>query len=148
MKKNSFNLVILLIIAISFSSCSTEENVYTIKKRIKNTSNQSLELLLIGYSNDTIVNQILLPQSSTPEFSYTSNINDIMGWGDVASKLNVRFLNNNTGYECNVENTGNMCFTTKGSPFDSRNPQDYILDDNIYTYEITQEDYENAHVLP
>ena len=37
MKKNSFNLVILLIIAISISGCSTEENVYTIKKSIKNT---------------------------------------------------------------------------------------------------------------
>lgn len=45
-----------------------------------------------------------------------------MGWGDVASKIEIRFLNNNRGYECNVEHTGDKCLKTKGSPFKSNNP--------------------------
>lgn len=115
-------IISLIALAIFIIGCSTEEKLYTVKKKIRNSSEYPFELTLIDYSNATVFHQVLQPQSSTKEFSQTTNINYIMGWGDVASKIEIRFLNNNRGYECNVEHTGDKCLKTKGSPFKSNNP--------------------------
>ena len=141
--------ILIIFSALFFCSCSIEEKQYSRQKCIKNISTHSLELTILGYSlNDTVTHQVLNPEESTIEYTQVGSINEIMGFGDIGSKIIIRFLDNNKGYICDSEHTGNLCFISKGSPFDTRNPEDYNIQNNLYTYNITQEDYENAHVLP
>ena len=70
------------------------------------------------------------------------------------NRIKIIFTDNDKGYICGdyPDNSG-LCFTTKGSPLRNENTNDFILDkqegtSTYYTYVITQEDYENAHVLP
>jgi len=124
--------------------------------RFKNTSDKILDITF----EDTTINHIYFTErlnsnESTNYYQHYSLESDYFnGFGALGDKIIVKFINENLGYICgDYSNNSGLCFTTKGSPIRNPNESDFILDNqeytsSYYTYEITQEDYENAHVLP
>lgn len=151
--------ILIFVCLIAFSSCIKEDEAYTYYKyvRIKNTSSKSFKIVI--EDNDTgykYIDSELLPNESTNYYQQSSLSNSFNGFSFfIGCNLEIIFNDNNKGYICGdyPDNSG-LCFNTKGSPFNNPNENEFVLDkqerDNVkyYTYEITQEDYENAHILP
>ena len=143
-------LISLLTLCVFILACSTEEKVTLQKVAFRNTSNQSLRLfVLVNQINishqDTLISTILEPNANSEIFSYYSNYPK--GFDQDLSSIQIIF-NNNKGYKCSVFTTEatNYCFSSKASPLD-KNSVIYNYENGIYFFDITQEDYENAHVL-
>lgn len=151
--------IALFFCLFSLFGCVEENEPYSYYKfiRFKNTSDKVLDITF----EDTTINHIyfterLNPNQSTDYYQHYSLERDYFnGFGTLGDKITVKFTNGNLGYICgDYPDSSGLCFTTKGSPLRNPNESDFILDkqerDNVkyYTYEITQEDYENAHVLP
>ncbi|SFJ20428.1 hypothetical protein SAMN04487893_104113 [Myroides guanonis] len=126
-----------------FSCTSVEdEDLYVVK--FKNNSEHPLTLKLKNLEQ-LIDSLTILPNETTPEYVHSKINNEFKGYfhGDF---IQVTF-DNGKGYICDKTETTNLCFTTKGSPLYSENPTGFIIKGNVYTYEITQDDYEKAHDL-
>lgn len=153
MKNNHLNLIFLLITVIAFSSCNVEQDQYLYKVNFKNTSNTPFHLLVLGDTlnrsepaNDTLINVLLNKGEISPYFSYKSHFFE--GFKYELTYVKVQFTNENKGYVCTKSTlSSDLCFMTKSSPIYSTG-EVFIGNDKVYSYEITQEDYENAHVLP
>ncbi len=154
MKKIIASLSLLLLI-----SCIKEEESYTYYKyvRIKNTSDKVFKIVIEDLeSSHSYMDIELKPNESTEYYQQSSLSNDFSGFSFfTGSKLKITFNTNSKGYICgdHPDNSG-LCFITKGAPFGNPNENDFVIDkkvsDNVkyYTYNISQEDYENAHMLP
>lgn len=140
-------------------SCSTEEKQDSYTTAIRNTSNKSLHILILGNEenrntpvHDTLVNIILNPGEITFKNTYVTS--GFSGFHNGTYSIDIyyskiSFLNNNKGYICDENSTSNvLCFQNKISLNKAYYKQDFNLENEVYYYDITQEDYENAHVLP
>ena len=146
------NLVLLIVLSLCFISCSTEEKIYLQQTSFRNTSQSPLHIIITGdlknsNRNDTIINQTLQMGESTDLLTYYDN--GFIGFNFDFKYMKIEFINNNRGYVCSDNITENQCFINKYSPIsDSSSTLGFTLENGIYYYDITQEDYENAHELP
>lgn len=148
------NLLIIFSLLFIYTSCSTEEPTLKYTTAIRNTSNKSLHLLVLGDTigrntpvYDTLSNTILNPGQITFKRNYL--LSHFGGFGKVTCYYaKITFLNNNKGYICEKDSISNLCFTDKVSLTDVYYEKDFTFENGIYYYDITQEDYENAHELP
>lgn len=150
--------IVLLFCLFSLFSCveENEPKTYYHFIRLKNASNNVFKIVIEDTeTNHKYLDRELQPNEITDYYQHYLSHDTFLGFAPFGNSINIRFTDNNKGYICGdyPDNSG-LCFTTKGSPIRNPNESDFILDaqehDNIkyYTYEITQEDYENAHVLP
>lgn len=96
---------------------------------------------------DQLVDSLtLLPNESSPDFVHSKINNQFKGYFH-SDFLQVTF-DNGKGYICDKKETTNLYFTTKDSPLYSDTPIGFTVKGNIYTYEITQEDFAKAYDLP
>lgn len=148
--------LLIFIFLIILSSCSEEEpTTYYSSFRIKNSTAHTFKLTI---DNSTTANvyfdKELVANESTNYFEFAKHNGEYWGFISFGDQMKIVFLDNNKGYFCNGSSEGlTYCFSSKSSPIGIYNPNDFIFEKkegNIeyYTYEITQEDYENAHVLP
>ena len=154
MKNNHLNLILLLITAIFLLySCNTEEPTQQYTTAIRNTSNKPLHILILGDSigrntpvYDTLVNTTLNSNEIAFKKSYRSS--GFNGMKVIMYYVKVTFLDNNKGYICEKDSVNNLCFENKVSLTEVYYEKDFTFENGVYYYDITQEDYENAHVLP
>lgn len=149
--------ILVLICLIVLSGCSEEENsiVYYNYIRFKNDSGHNIKIITDNTESGVTYLDIQLPTSNNSEYiKHTLYNNLFYGMHGYENRIKIIFTDNDKGYICGdyPDNSG-LCFTTKGSPLRNENTNDFILDkqegtSSYYTYVITQEDYENAHVLP
>ncbi len=145
--------LIYLVCFSFFLSCNVEEKQYWYEVNFKNTSNMPFHLLVLGdtlnrseSANDTLINAVLNKGETSPSFSYYSH--SFKGFKDQLTYIRIEFINENRGYICSKSMFGDLCFITKINPIYDPAGKAYKGNDKTYSYEITQEDYENAHVLP
>ncbi len=151
--------IIALLSFLLLISCIKEEESYTYYKyvRIKNTSDKVFKIIIEDIeSSHRYLDRELKPNESTEYYQQSSLSNDFSGFSYfIGSTLKIIFNVNSKGYICGdyPDNSG-LCFITKGAPFGNANENEFVLEEKIsdnvkyYTYNISQEDYENAHVLP
>ena len=145
-------------LAITFSflffiSCSVEEPTKQYTTAIRNTGNQTLHVLILGDTigrnypvYDTLVNTTL---STGESFKRTYRNVAFSGFFAVINYSKFTFIGTNKGYICDdVNNNDSLCFTNKKNLSKEYNRDNFTLENGIYYYDITQEDYENAHELP
>ncbi len=145
--------LIYLVCFSFFLSCNVEEKQYWYEVNFKNTSNMPFHLLVLGDTsnsaipaNDTLINVVLNKGETSPSFSYYSSF--FVGFKYHLTYVKIQFINENKGYICTKSTpSSDLCFTTKFSPIYAPSVT-FKGNDKTYSYEITQEDYENAHVLP
>lgn len=154
MKNNHFNFTLLLIAAIFLMyGCNSEEPTQHYTTAIRNTSNKPLHILVLGDSigrntpvYDTLVNTTLNSNEIVLKKSYRfSGFNEMNA---ILYYVKVSFLDNNKGYICEKDSVNNLCFQNKVALTEIYYEKDFTFENGIYYYDITQEDYENAHVLP
>jgi len=152
MKNNHLNLFFLLITVISFGSCSTEEEYHSYTTAIRNTSNEPFLLLVLGndkyQDTDTLINTIVKPAEIIFKNSYRAP-----SFGGLDNEHFIYYMKlefeNGKGYICDEASSPlETCFQSKRSFTTSTTPEDFTHENGVYYYDITQEDYENAHVLP
>src|SRR5690606_7607993 len=121
---------------------------------IRNTSNKPLHLLILGDSigrntpvYDTLANTTLNEGEVALKKSYMFS-----GFNGMETRIyytKITFVDNGKGYICDVDNSdSNLCFQNKVSLNDAYYEKDFTLENGVHYYDITQEDYENAHELP
>lgn len=153
MKNNHLNLILLLITAIFLLySCNTEEPTQQYTTAIRNTSNKPLNILILGDSigrntpvYDTLVNTTLNSNEIAFKKSYRSS--GFNGMKVIMYYVKVTFLDNNKGYICEKDSLNNLCFKNKVALTEIYYEKDFTHENGVYYYDITQEDYENAHEL-
>lgn len=144
-------IIYILLIGVILSNCTThEEPSYLVQRQFKNSSTHSFELLFIGLHNDTLINQILKPQSSTEIIQrwFDYNFGYGGGFGDFGTKFKLRFIETNKGYVCERDSISPKCISTKSSPFERDFLQkDFTFTNGTYIYVITDKEFEHAHEL-
>lgn len=148
--------ILILICLVTLSSCSEEEQTtYYSSFRIKNSTTHTFKLTINNSTtNNVYFDDELTDNASTNYFEFAKKNDEYWGFNSLGDQMKIVFLDNNKGYFCNGSSEDvTYCFFSKSSPIGVYNPNDFVFDKkegNIeyYTFEITQEDYENAHVLP
>lgn len=139
------NIIFLIFTSCLFISCTDVEydEIYTIS--FKNTSEHTLQID-ISYFEQMSSPITLQPGESTEDYGHPIINDEFLGFF-TKDQIIIKF-ENQKGYLCTKNGTSNLCFVNKESPFSEIGIGAYIkIDENHYIYEITQEDYENAHVL-
>ena len=136
-----------------FISCSVEEPTQHYTTAIRNTSNKPLHILVLGDSigrntpvYDTLVNTTINSDEIAFRRSYRFPV--FQGMRADMYYVKVTFLDNQKGYICEKDSVNNLCFQDKVALTEIYYEKDFTFENGIYYYDITQEDYENAHVLP
>lgn len=152
------NKLYILILMVACVSCTTEEPTQQYTTAIRNTSDKPLKILILGNGEnrntpvyDTLVNTTLnagdvVLKSSYKTPSFAGFHNGIYSIDIYYTKIS--FLDNNKGYICEKDSLNNLCFQNKVSLTEAYYEHDFTFENGIYYYDITQKDYENAHVLP
>jgi len=152
--KNIFIGFALLFLA----SCSTEEGTRTYTTAIRNTSDKPVHILVLGNGEnrntlvyDTLVNTTL--KSGEITFKNTYKFPSFHGMHNGTYFIDIyytkiKFIENNKGYICKLEEDTELCTSNKNGLPNARSTNDFTLENGVYYYDITQTDYENAHVLP
>lgn len=149
--KNLFVGFVLLFLV----NCSTEEGTRTYTTAIRNTSDKPVHILILGDEKnsslpvfDTLVNTVVNSNNIILKKTYVSPY--FAGFGKITNYYTkITFLDTSKGYICEKNNTtNNLCFVNKVSLTDAYYEQDFTFENGVYYYDITQTDYENAHVLP
>ncbi|MCP1994616.1 hypothetical protein [Flavobacterium sp. HSC-61S13] len=147
--KNSF---IFILTAMLFLGCSEEEKLYQQQISFRNTSVAPLSIIITGDlsnsdRNDTLINVILRPTESTMPLSYVNN--SFIGSPFDLKYMKIKFTTTDRGYICSDNSIDNLCFTNKRSPIgSSTSADDFELENGVYYYDITNDDYEKAYLLP
>ncbi len=152
------NILILFSLLFIYTSCIKEDEPITYYHfiRLKNVSNKVFKIVIEDTeTNHKYLDRELQPNESTDYYQHYLSSDTFLGFAPFGDRIYLRFIDNNKGYICGdyPDNSG-FCFTSKNSPIRNPNESDFILDKKennntkYYTYEITQQDYENAHVLP
>lgn len=147
--KNLFVGFVLLFLV----NCSTEEGTRTYTTAIRNTSDKPVHILILGDDKgrntpvyDTLVNTVLQKNET---FNKTYKHLAYNGLNAIIYYTKITFLDTSKGYICEKNNTtNNLCFVNKVSLTDAYFEYDFTLENGVHYYDITQTDYENAHVLP
>ena len=138
--------IVLLIVGLLIYSCTSEDDINTYNFSLKNSSNEPFILEIIDTENNTIESLTILPNHSY-NCIYSSEVNSaFFGCDENTYSYRITF-DNNKGYMCNILNDSSLCFQSK-NPLVFNDDNFNILINNSYEFEITQEDYENAHELP
>lgn len=139
--------ITLILIIISIISCTDrgERPLAEYKMIVKNETNQSF-LLKITYGTTELFNQNILPNSSTTICSRTID-NHSYGFTCGFANMELRFPNDK-GYRCsNIENSDNTLCLSNGRNLLAQ--IGYIdIGNNSFEFKITQDDYDNAYILP
>lgn len=139
-------------------SCSIEEPTQRYSTAIRNTSDKPFHILVLGNGEgrntpvyDTLVNTTLNVGQVTFENSYRFPSFQGMHNGNYFIDIyytKITFLDTNKGYICDTDSTNNnLCFQNKVSLLNARSAKDFTHENGVYYYDITQQDYENAHEL-
>ena|SRR5690606_6523241 len=145
--------LVLVFSLLFLVSCSVEEPMREYTTAIRNTSNQPLHVLILGDTigrnhpvYDTLVNTTLnTGESYNRKYKHES----FSGFGAVINYSEYLFIGTNKGYICDdVNNNDSLCFTNKKNLSMEYNVDNFTLENGVYYYDITQEDYENAYELP
>jgi len=161
-----FNRLPLIALCIVFLSCDPDDRMntpqYNYNVAIKNTSQEALTIK--GYkTKDDIGNFLPIPQLlnilvlAPNTVSETETIHVPVPLGNIAFGFSYPSFNNgsdsivlmfadNRGYYSNNNDT--VFWIVNKSTLLSVLEKDITNEDNVLKYAITQEDYENAHVLP
>gem|GEM_PF-1050658 len=154
--------IYLLLISMLLVSCSNDDKRHRYTTAIRNVSNQPFRILILGIEEnpdiivyDTLLNTIVSP--NTHAFIRMYKAPNFVGIKDFGVNKNnnlyyikIVFVENGKGYICEKDNTDTnvlFCFQNKRSPIEANQEKDFNFKMGIYYYDITQEDYENAHEL-
>jgi len=136
---------ILILIGILLFSCTDEPDLNTFNVSILNNSND--ELNIEYYLEGNLISNINL---STNQRGLECSYNDENFRGLFSIQCNIDSLiikfSNNKGYIVNDEGNGNLNFSNNRNPFLPNGGFD--INNNNYSFLITQEDFDNAHDVP
>lgn len=144
--------LITILTVLTFISCTdrNERPFQTRASRFKNTANQDLEIKGYNSQNVLVFEDLLANNQISEECIAHSEL--FLG---IACKIDsiVFKFSNNKGYICAARitnTTPELCFPNNKSPLghDPFNPSFINLGNNIYEFEVTQDDFDNAFVLP
>jgi len=152
-------ICLLSIIYILLVSCSDDDNRRRYTTAIRNVSGQPFRILILGTerNSDIVVYDTLFDTTVNPNtraFIRAYKAPNFVGMKDYYSNLHytkIVFVENGKGYICEKDNTdinALFCFQNKPSPIEANQEKDFNFKTDIYYYDITQEDYQNAHELP
>lgn len=163
---------IIPIIGILFFVCSCDPNEdgkdYPHKLQIENTSNSDMKILAYDtydeqynkYFDEPVLKQSLIINSKNlgPIInlkSYSPRIDNSSYFYNISVDSIIIKFNNNTGYISTIKpNENNEYIINDSYWINNKNSllrirsEDVRKEGDVYVYIITQEDYENAHVLP
>ncbi len=153
------HFLLFAITVLLFVSCSVEEPTRKYTTAIRNASDNPFYILVVSVSGqnnqptyDTIVNTILNKGEVTLKGETNNNPSlSRLSEGRYFSDIyytKIVFLDNNKGYICGIDEVNDFCFQNKVSIANATSERDFTFEKDTYYYDITQEDYENAHVLP
>jgi hypothetical protein len=153
------NILYLLTIVFVCISCSKEETTQQYTTAIRNISDKPLKILVLGNGEgkntpvyDTLVNATLNPGEITFKNNYKFASFQGMHNGNYFIDIyytKIVFLDNYKGYICDINtNNNDLCFQDKISLINAKSAQAFNFENGVYYYDITQKNYENAHVLP
>lgn len=142
MRLRIFKSVMLMVL---FAGCTDEPDATNFVVSLKNGSGQVLKIET--FNNDILVYQVDLGNGENgPECAYVDeNFKGMLFNYCNIDSLVIKF-NNNKGYISTRNNLGNFNFSNKRNPLLPNGGFD--LSNNVYKFIISQEDFENAHVLP
>jgi len=147
------NVLYVLTIVLACVSCNTEREYHPYTTAIRNTSDKPFYMLVLGERMnrdvDTLVNTIVKPNEIIFKNSYAD-------WFFLGMRNNKHAINymklefdNGKGYICDRSIPPlETCFQSKRSFTTITGKEYYTFENDVYYYDITQEDYENAHELP
>ena len=141
------NLIVLLIILLTFNACTKEDKVKRYEFTIINNSGENLTLSLLNQGTAVFTTDIM--STSSYFCSYTAEVNTLISecLQEGIDGIEIIF-GNGTGYLCYMTNMSDnsLCFSGSKNPF---NNDSYItVGNNQYEFIITEEDFNNAHELP
>jgi len=144
---------LIFLVGLAIVSCADtnerDEILFTV--RLKNNSNEEIQIK--GYSSPSNIPEFdftISPFNLGGEISYRAEA--FLGYVNGYDSITFKFPNEK-GYICSIRVSNSqpkLCFLNEKSPFgnDPNNPPFNEIGNNIYEFEITQEDYENAFELP
>jgi|SRR5690606_15073805 len=146
------DILYLLSIVFVVMGCSTEEEYHSYTTAIRNTSDKPFHILVLGARQnqqvDTLINQIVKPTEIIFKNSYSEPSFRGLDNEHFIYYLKLEF-DNGKGYICDESPFPlGTCFQSKRSFTTSTGKEDYAFENGIYYYDITHEDYDNAHKLP
>src|SRR5690606_5898355 len=135
-----------------------EERSYSYTTAIRNTSDKPFHILILGNGEnrntpvyDTLVNTTLNSGEIAFKNSYISPSFSGMHNGTYSIDIyysKIVFTDTHKGYICEKDSLNNFCFQNKVSLTEAYYEKDFTFENGVYYYDITQDDYENAHILP
>ncbi|GGW75660.1 hypothetical protein DFQ11_1313 [Winogradskyella epiphytica] len=139
------NIFYTLLIGILFFSCTDEPDLNNYNLEIQNNSNENLNIKAY-FEGNLISNVNLSTNQSGLECSYNDeNFRGLFSNQCNIDSLIIRF-SNDKGYIVNDEGSGTLNFSNDRNPFLPNGGFD--INNNNYSFLITQEDFDNAHDLP
>lgn len=128
-----------------FAGCTDEPDTTNFVVSLKNGSGQVLKIET--FNNDILIYHVDLGNGENgPECAYVDeNFKGMLFNYCNIDSLVIKF-NNNKGYISTRSNLGNFNFSNKRNPLLPNGG--FYISDNVYEFIISQEDFENAHVLP
>jgi hypothetical protein len=139
-------LIFLFFITSIILSCTTEPKESEFSLFIKNNSEQSINVK--SYLNGTFISESDL-FSGNRSFNCIYNSEFFLGYKLTSCSIDSLVLkfSNNKGYISSINYISTYDFPDDMSPFGASSK--FIdLGNNVYEFEITQEDYENSFELP
>lgn len=138
-------LFFLLCILICSCTDTSERPLKNFKTQVKNDSMVSLTIKGYNSNNQETINESLEPNELGVNCEGLLEV--FIGMTCETDSIVFRF-SNSRGYICSLRQSNqNYCFGDK-HPFVGNETYYNFLGDNTYEFIITQQDFENAHVLP
>ncbi len=144
----------IVIILFCLVGCTKEEKSELIEIKINNEANVDLQIKFYDQS-DALLDTIFIESQSIYECSYLSengyfqSIRLCSRQDFFANFGKVEFIfANNKGYQCTLS-TNNLCFSDSRNDFLNSDASDFIeISKNVYSFVLTQQDFNSAFDLP
>ena len=135
--------LIILLIGFLIYSCTSEPEMNTFNVSVLNNSNNNINIE--SYLEGNLISSINL---NTNQLGLECSYNDENFRGLFLCKIDslIMKFSNDKGYIVNDEGSGNFNFSNERNPFLPNNG--FEINNNNYSFIITQDDSDNAYDLP
>ncbi|WP_196888830.1 hypothetical protein [Aureivirga sp. CE67] len=137
--------ILLLFIGFLFIQCTDDPETYFYNVSILNNSNKNLNIK--SYHKGNLISNIDLNTSQSGlECSYSAE--SFIGYKLTQCQIDsiIFKFENGKGYISSINYLSDLNFSNDTNPFGFSSK--FVLDNNIYQFIITSEDFENAYNLP
>jgi hypothetical protein len=145
MNRNMKKKLIIYLLTTLLISCVDPSRTSTYSCSLKNNTNQSITIT-VYFSGAIIDNSIIEPSMSGLDCSYSEDSFTGYTYNCNFDMLKITFPNGK-GYLCSQFDNPEYWFADQKTPF--LPSEKFILNNNgVYEFNISEEDYINAHILP